>query len=151
MVETMVAPLGERCQPLMRTIIQLIYDYTTMTKAAAVQLQREFGVENLLQAWMHRQVPQRGILSDGSAYQFHGIGCCIERTDGLDVDFDFGPGGRADGFDAWRLWQFAKQFPTQYPDFQQREHVEKALSGLADEGIVSPSGADHDNLLYLRS
>jgi hypothetical protein len=61
--------------------IELIYAYTTMTKAAAAQLQRELGVAELLQAWQRRQVPQRGSLSDGSTYQFHGIGCVIERPD----------------------------------------------------------------------
>lgn len=133
------------------TIIPLIHDYTTMSKAASAQLQRELGVENLFQAWMHREVPQRGVLSDGSEYQFHGIGVCIERTDGLDVDFDFGPGGRADGFDTWRLWLFATQFPTKYPNFQRQDQVEKALNTLIAAGIVKRCRAEGDPLLYLRS
>lgn len=130
------------------SMIQLIHDYTTMTKAAAAQLRRELGSQDLLQAWQQRQVPQRGSLSDGSAYQFHGIGCSIERADDIDLDFDFGPGGRADGFDAWRLWRFAKQFPGKYPDLQQRNAVEKALQVLVDQGVVRPSDAERDSLLY---
>lgn len=134
----------------MMSMAELIRDYTTMTKAAAAQLQRELAVENVFEAWQQRQVQQRGSLSDGSAYQFHGIGCVIERTDDIDLDFDFGAGGRADGFDAWRLWRFAKQFPAKYPDLQQRDQVEIALRALADKGVVCPSGDERDSLLYLR-
>jgi len=132
------------------TIIELIYHYMTMTTAATAQLQRQLGIANLLQSWRQRQVSQRGILSDDSAFQFHGVGCCIERTDGIDIDFDFGPGGRADGFDTWWLWQFARQFPTRYPDFQQQDLVEKAPSVLADKGIVGLLDAERDGLFYLR-
>lgn len=132
------------------SMIELIHGYTTMTMAAAAQLRRELGVADLLQAWQQRQVPQRGSLSDGSVYQFHGIGCVLERADDFYLDFEFGPGGRTDGFDAWRLWRFAKQFPTKYPDFQQRDQVEKALQALADEGVLCPSGTERDTLLYLR-
>jgi hypothetical protein len=132
-------------------IMELIREYTTLTMAAAATLQRELGVENLLQAWKQRQVPQHGSLNDGSLYRFHGVGCGIERTDGTDLDFDFGPGGRADGFDAWRLWQFAKQYPTRYRDLQQLDQVKDALKALEEGGIVRPSGAEHDYLLYLRA
>ncbi|MCX6119259.1 MAG: hypothetical protein NT027_17105 [Proteobacteria bacterium] len=129
---------------------ELIRDYTKMTTAAAAQLQRELGVENLLEAWLKRRVPQRGSLSDGSAFQFHGIGCVIERTDDIDLDFDFGVRGRADGFDSWRLWRFAKQFPGKYPELQHLDDVEIALRALSEAGIVCPSGDERDSLLYLR-
>jgi hypothetical protein len=131
------------------SMIELIRDYTSTTATAVAQLRRECGVEDLLQGWHQRRYPQHGKLSDGAEYHFHGIGCCVERPE-VDVDLDFGPGGRADGFDAWRLWRFAKQFPTRYPDLQERDALERALQALVDEGVVVASGVEHDHLLYLR-
>lgn len=47
-------------------------------------------------------IPRSGTLPSGREYSFHGIGCRFEK-DGVVTDMDFGPNGRIDGFDAWRL------------------------------------------------
>jgi hypothetical protein len=132
------------------SLIELIQDYITMTTTAASQLRRELGTNDLLQGWHQRQYPQHGRLGDGAEYHFHGIGCCVERGD-VEVDWDFGPDGRADGFDTWRLWRFAKQFPTKYPEFQDRKALSDGLARLTAEGTVCSSEVEHDHLLYLRN
>ena len=70
-------------------IDELADDYLTAVNSAINQLQSELAVKNLLDAWLQRRIPQRGTLEDGASFQFHGIGCAVERTDDIDVDFDF--------------------------------------------------------------
>lgn len=65
------------------------------------------------------------------------------------VDFDFGHDGRTDGFDAWRLWRFAKQFPNRYGTWQELDVVEQALQDLIERGVAAGSGHESDNLFYI--
>ncbi len=116
-------------------IDELADDYLKAVNSAINQLQSELAVKNLLDAWLQRQIPQRGTLEDGASFQFHGIGCAVERTDDIDVDFDFNHDGSAAKIDAWRLWRFAKQFPEKYPTFQRRDTVAAAL-----EEYLGPQG-----------
>jgi hypothetical protein len=129
------------------SLIDLIRDYTLRTEAAVAQLRSELGVDDLLDGWHRNEFPQRGRLRDGSEYQFHGIGCSVEQGE-VDLDFDFGADGRTGGFDAWRLWRFATQFPDRYPNFQQRHVVELAIQSMVSEGAVCTS--EFGSLLYLR-
>ena len=108
-------------------ITELSAAFLTMANTAIAQLQNELTVGNLLEAWLHRRIPQRGTLTDGSTFQFHGIGCVVERPDDIDIDFDFNESGAVAPVDDWRLWRFAKQFPQSYPDFQHRHQVITAL------------------------
>jgi hypothetical protein len=81
------------------------------------------------------------MLSEDIEYHMHGAGCVVEFSD-FDVDFDFANWEEV-GFDAWRLWRYAKQFPERYPDYQERESVEAALAdGLAERVITPFEGND---------
>ncbi|HZF51497.1 MAG TPA: hypothetical protein VE093_22730, partial [Polyangiaceae bacterium] len=85
------------------------------------------------------------------SFSFHGVGCRA-TVDGVEVDFDFGPDGRTDGFEAWRLWYFAQQNPQKYPQFQRLEDVQAALERLALSGeIECPRAAPSKHLWYLKS
>ena len=130
-------------------INDVISDYILMASSVAAQLRRELGEEDLLAGWRQHRIPQRGTLSDGTQYQFHGKGCSVER-DNIGIDFDFGNQGRTDGFDSWRLWLFTEQFPAKYPEFKRREVIEEELQSLVESGAVCPSGEEDDHLLYLR-
>lgn len=66
------------------------------------------------------------------SYDFHGIGCCVE-FDKIVVDFDAGPNGRIDGFDAWRLIQFAECFPI-YAEFADYHSLNAELRELLASG-----------------
>jgi hypothetical protein len=91
-------------------------------------------------------LPRSGELSDGVEYQLHGIGCRVEFPD-YEVDFDFASSVDV-GFDAWRLWIYAEQFPDRYPDYQERAAVEAALADLVAAGAARPFGGN-SNLFRL--
>lgn len=129
-------------------IHDLIAEYIKTASTATAQLRSEFGEENLLAGWHQRRIPQRGVLRDGARYQFHGIGCSVERGKHF-IDFDFGYHGRTDGFDAWRLWRFAEQYPKKYPELQSLSAVQESLECLLSQGVVCRSGVEGDRLLYL--
>lgn len=81
-------------------------------------------------------------------YQFHGIGLRL-RIGQRRIDFDFGHGGRTDGFDAWRLWLFAKDRPEQFPEFQDQESIKAALAEARKAGEIGRPFLDHyDRLEY---
>jgi len=51
--------------------------------------------------------------------------------DGLNIDFDWGELGEPDGFDVWRLWNFARLNPSVIPcptHAEVRTWVEEALA-----------------------
>lgn len=132
------------------SVFELIRDYVAATTATAAVLRVELGTDQLEGGWQQRKFPRTGTLRDGSEYQFHGIGVSVVRND-IEVDFDFGPGGRTDGFDAWRLWRFATNRGSQYPEFQDLKAVEAALKSAIDMGAARRSGDAHDYLFYLSS
>ena len=95
-------------------ILPLIEAYQSHVAEACQLFRSKLGVTgNILAAW--RRIPFDDYDSDdkpsipGSGtldanrnitYSFHGIGCRV-MFGSLDVDFDFGPRGRHDGFDSW--------------------------------------------------
>src|SRR5689334_16822660 len=92
---------------------RLIRDYQQAVQMVVSALKMRFGREDLLTAHHQGQIPKEGTVG-AVAFTFHGVGC--RGTLGtIEVDFDFGPDGRTDGFDAWRLWDFARQSPAKYP------------------------------------
>ncbi|WP_437576750.1 DUF6896 domain-containing protein [Sorangium sp. So ce887] len=129
-------------------MLHLVCRYIATTTRLATQLRGELGVHDLLGAVNNRVFPRTGHLKDGASYHFHGVGCSVE-TPTLCVDFDFGPNGRVDGFDAWRLRAFAEQSPDD-SQFHDLKVVEAALRDLETRGIVKKLGwAPSPHLYYL--
>jgi hypothetical protein len=68
-------------------------------------------------------------INGGEVYS-HGYG--IELViDGVTIDFDWGERGESDGFDVWRLYNFARLNPAivaRVPHAQVREWMEEALA-----------------------
>src|SRR6185503_20036599 len=128
----------------------LIREYQGAVQRVVSALRVGFGRHDLLTARRRGEIPKNGVIN-GVEFSFHGAGC-LGTVEKIEVDFDFGPDGRTDGFDAWRLWNFAKQKPATYPQFQQQEDVEAALGMLARSGeIECPRTAPSPHLWYLRS
>ena len=128
----------------------LIDEYQVAARKVALALRAGFGRDDLLRAWRSGGIPKDGVIN-GIEFSFHGVGCRA-TVDGVEVDFDFGPDGRTDGFEAWRLWYFAQQNPQRYPQLQRREDVEAALERLALSGeIECPRAAPSEHLWYLKS
>lgn len=60
----------------------------------------------------------------------HGYGIELD-IDGFNIDFDWGENGEPDGFDWWRLWNFARNNPDGTPlpeDADVRQWLEEAFA-----------------------
>jgi hypothetical protein len=92
----------------MGDLIDLINDYISCSNYMCNSLRDDycFTEESLLGAWRKsKTVPKEGNLSDGTYFNFHGSGVYFEFENG-EIDIDFGPNGRCDGFDLGRLKHF---------------------------------------------
>jgi len=128
---------------------ELIRGYQSAVQILVAALRNTYGQEDLLAARRDGAIPPRAAIG-GVEFAFHGVGC-RGTVAGIEVDFDFGPDGRTDGFDAWRLWDFARQSPEKYPRFQRREDLEVALHALAAAGeIRCTRSAPSPHLWYLK-
>jgi hypothetical protein len=131
--------------------LSLVHEYLRLVSRAVDELRGATSFVDLLAAWKSRKVPQHGTTPSGAAFHFHGIGCRVEFKD-VCVDFDFGPDGRHDGFDTWRLYEFAHQRPESYPHVQTFEETKRAVEELMLEGKAHrPGWLPGRNLLYLSS
>ena len=133
-------------------LIKLISEYQLHVLGFVQAFHRRFGVDDFIGAWRRGEVPRQGTLDDRheTRYEFHGVGCRFSPEWG-EVDFDFGPAGRYDGFDGWRLWILAQSLPDEYPQFQRHEVVESVLGELVTDGVViRPRWSPSPHLCYLR-
>lgn len=123
----------------------LIADFLATVARRFAQLQREVGVAAPASriAWATNGL-KKGTLSDGAIYSKHGVGCLIEsKKDG--VDFDFGDHGEIDGFDAWRLLQFAESSNGRHA-VAENAQIQSILDSAVSAGEIEKRGS----LYYLR-
>jgi len=130
------------------TIMMLIDKYTSAAANAHAMLRAHLGEDALLSAVNGRRIPREGQLPGGFSYSFHGVGCAVEGPN-FEVDFDFGPEQRVDGFDAWRLSLFAQFFPDLSP-FHDANVVDRGLQDLEAAGLVWCPGWLPSRHLYYR-
>src|SRR5262245_12400346 len=115
----------------------LIRDYVSEVEECLRMLAQEFGTVGA--------APRSGRLGKAS-YKFHGVGCLVEFPD-RSIDFDFAPKGMV-GFDAWRLCNYAQQFPAKYPACQDPKTIECLIAeGLAEGRFIKIY--EHQSLLKL--
>ena len=133
-------------------IEKVISEYLQQVEKSLILFEGRFGRRDLVRAWREKIIPQEGELAEGIEFRMHGVGCAVEFP-AYDVDFDFASRDRV-GFDAWRLWLFAKQFPDRYPLYQDREAIVAALAERIDAGAIARVEANYpgeanDNLFIL--
>ena len=132
-------------QKMHREFQSLIADFLATVARRFAQLQREVGVAVPASStgWATNGL-KKGMLSDGAIYSKHGLGCLIEsQEDG--VDFVFGDHGEIDGFDAWRLLQFA--------EISKGRHAvgdETKIQSLLDAAVIAGEIEKRGSLYYLR-
>jgi hypothetical protein len=129
-------------------LLRLIRRYLAAVESASRRLKEQYSVENLVEGRREGRIPREGRLGRHGEFSFHGGGCRID--DGATaVDFDFGPGGRTDGFDAWRLHVFARDnLDTGDVNLDtSRRGLEAALESIYSAGEVRRVG--NDSLYYL--
>ena len=145
--DSLLVPAGTR-----NALLSLINDYQSHVERFVVAAQHEFGEQNLLAGVLGGWIPEEGQMpaSGVASFRFHGAGCYVTFPD-ANVDFDFGPGGRHDGFDAWRLHEMAESCPDRYPELQSVEDIERALEELMHTDLIfSPRWLPSPHLLYFK-
>lgn len=143
--------MSEPASDLAKNLMKLIAEYQLHVLGFVQAFHRRFGVDDFLGTVHRGDVPRKGTLDDRyeTRYEFHGVGCRFTSERG-DVDFDFGPDGRYDGFDGWRLWILAQSLPSEYPMFQRQEVVESVLGELVTDGVVHrPRWEPSPHICYL--
>ena len=125
-------------------LLHLIDEYLKFVRQAVSELVTRYGRKDLLRAWHSRAIPKRG-RAGGVAFDFHGVGCYFV-VDKVEVNMDFGPDDRIDGFDAWRLHQFARQRPS-FAGYSLAD-IEAGLDVLLQRGVVEKPGKIASEHLY---
>ena len=126
----------------------LIDDYLTAVESALELLELKFGSRDLLGLWREKKIAQRGSLTDDITYQLHGNGCMVEYPE-LCVDFDYGPEGRTDGFDAWRLYNFACEKIEKYEKYNDLNLIKTEIEKYAHEGKIGKIESSYSNLYFI--
>lgn len=118
-------------------------------QSASRRLKEQYGAENLVEGRGKGRIPREGRFGQDGKFSFRGVGCRIDDGSTA-VEFDFGPGGRTDGFDAWRLHVFAWDNPdTEDVNLDtSKRGLEAALESLCSAGEVSRLD-NNDSLYYL--
>lgn len=117
----------------------LITDYQSWVAYGIKLFQAKIGNEYPIQAWRKGALPKSGFLDKNVKYRFHGIGC-IFIFPNCEVDFDYGPQRRYDGFDLWRLKIYWESSKDDYGYKSYDEIVEDFKQAVTEKEIVAMEG-----------
>lgn len=107
---------------LQQRVESLIDRYITVASECIENLLDIIEGTHPLHAWKLGELPQAGVLPNGTRYRLHGIGCRFE-TNTLEFDVDFCTETQQIGFDAWRLYFLQKQDIGALTFEEIRDHV----------------------------
>ncbi|WP_434768273.1 DUF6896 domain-containing protein [Pseudomonas triticicola] len=108
------------------TLEILINDFIAMVESSTLVFERKFGTRDIRRLWRTQAIKRCGRVTRGVKYELHGIGCRINLSTGS-VDFNYGPNGEINGFDVWRLYNFARERPSKYKKYCDKKNIEKEL------------------------
>jgi hypothetical protein len=133
-------------------LLNLIMEYIACSKFMCGLLLENYNTdgETLLRARRINLIPQLGEIEGGVKFNFHGGGCFFEFDNGT-IDIDFGPAGRCDGFDEFRLYDFLKNTKSHmYKELLNEEVFKSQFQILIKEKIiVAPEWYPNPHLYYL--
>jgi len=130
-------------------ILALVAAYVDAVRSAVRALEVQLGTTALLGAVRVDRRRREGSLNANTNYSFHGVGCRVTRGE-TTLDFDFGPGGRVGGFDAWRLALFAGGDSRRFAGWSDSDRVTLALRSLEADGLIeAPRLEPSPHLHYL--
>jgi len=118
-------------------IVALAEAYLKDAAFCVALFRQTFPYRDVLAAWRLGAVAQTGV-ADWGRYEMHGFGCTFFVGDQT-IDVEFAGGGRV-GFDACRLWRFARQNPAVWPQFRDLPEVQQALDDALDQRLIHPAG-----------
>ncbi len=128
------------------TIEQLIDTFLKETEYVANCFYSQLNRKDLVRATRDGTIDRIGKIDGLESYYFHGIGLCAEYKN-LVVDFDFGLNDRIDGFDSWRLEQFALSRKLQNEHWTQGK-IQSDLDRLESKGRISKLKGDISSNYY---
>lgn len=102
---------------------QLVIDFLSKVDKATSLLEEKFGTPYILGLWRTNKIDQCGTVVGDITYELHGVGCAVYLPE-VCIDFDYGPEGRTDGFDIWRLYVFACELPLKYKKYTNKKTLE---------------------------
>ncbi|MCV2220511.1 DUF6896 domain-containing protein [Pseudomonas mercuritolerans] len=108
------------------TLEILINDFIAMVESSTLVFEKKFGTRDIRRLWRTKAIKRCGRVTRGVKYELHGIGCRINLSTGS-VDFNYGPNGEINGFDVWRLYNFARERPSKYKKYCDKKIIEKEL------------------------
>jgi hypothetical protein len=122
-------------------IVDLIQDYQENVERAIKAFKKAFNRTDLLTAYRSDKIcPQVGRLPKYHIehYAFHGIGLAVMFDDNTSIDFDFAflPEQRHDGFDLWRLNDFASSRPYKYKKYLDKKKLEDDFNKLVEQQVI---------------
>jgi hypothetical protein len=122
-----------------RRLWNLIKDYQRRV-ADAVAMLETAGIPrpSSTTSWVESHDFGRMSLPNGFEAYKHGFGCSVDGPE-WGVDFDFGALGQIDGFDAGRLYDFARSRLRAY-EFSSEEDIKAAVRVAAEAGELEFSG-----------
>ena len=132
-----------------QSLDNLISEYLAHVKKATDLLEASFGTKNILSLWRSKKIPQRGPVTGGVTYELHGIGCRVYLSE-ICIDFDYGPDGRVDGFDAWRLYMYACEMPRKYQKYTNKDSLEREFNAYLKEGKAKRIEGSTSSLYFLQ-
>ena len=122
--------------------IQLIHEYQARVVEAVQLFDKYKGLEQPQHPldWQASGIPQSGYLDpdDKIDYFLHGYGCCVHLPSGR-IDWDFGDKGQLDGFDLWRLHEFAEKGTDNFPEFRDEETLKSVFVEAKSKGLIYKS------------
>ncbi len=117
-------------------ILELIKEFQFVAKTVAEEFYKKYNRKDLLRAYHDKTIPKEGKLSDiVRHYSFHGAGL-YAKLEHKEIDFDFGPDNRVDGFDAMRLGQFANS-QKDLKGIWSELVIQRKLEQLQTDGIIA--------------
>jgi len=135
----------------MEKLLELIADYQSMVNKGVTELQKTYSTTEILKGWHQKKIPKSGILPSGIEFDFHGIGCIL-TIDGFDVNFDYGPNNRFDGFDLWRLSCFVNEKKNTYSEYFSNKNLLKChFLELEDKGVIYQLESTSSSLYFLKN
>ncbi|TWD50088.1 hypothetical protein [Pseudomonas sp. SJZ131] len=125
----------------------LIGDFLEQVDKITAMLEKKFGDRFILRLWRTKKIPQRGSVNGDVTYELHGVGCRVYLSEAC-IDFDYGPDGRIDGFDSWRLYIYANEFPDRHQQYTKLEIVKRDLDKYITAGKIKRMQCGTSNLYF---
>jgi hypothetical protein len=132
---------------MIKNLKALIDDYLADVANGIDLFKLKIGDKNPLKAWRDNDIPQKGNLTDDVKYELHGIGCLLVYPE-YEVDFDFGPDERIDGFDLWRLSQYVAGRVNRYPEYEDTNNLKRDFEQAVNNGEISKIDHPYCNLYF---